>query len=237
MLLPLVACVPVAKYNLVHNELHKTLESNQHLAIKLDSLRSDFKDLKSDYNILAYELGETQRYSSFSDLEIARQLNQTKTEKVKLDIYIQEKESKEAFRLWISNQRATSFSLDANCVLAPFSNKKFVILDQNKVLLDLEGLMESSSNQSVELKTALIDLMKPMKNRDDWEMKVCLYQNASSDWHKVTMQNEVLGFFVNEAHLPDSKVESVTRIIREEKNAEFGFRNSSRLFIEFEFVG
>jgi len=106
------------------------------------------------------------------------------------------------------------------------------------LILDLEGLMAASKDKEVELRTALVDLMKPLKERNDWKLKVCLYQaSRATDWQKVTLQNDVMRFFVSEAALPVAKVECVTKIVPEGSNMEFGFRNHSSVFVELEFVG
>jgi hypothetical protein len=233
-----IACVPVVKYNKVQNELQNSTKTSLRLAAKLDSSQITNRDLKSDYNSLAFELEEIQRYSTFSDHELLKHLNAERAERQTLLEIVNQAKERNEHSIWLANERANSFSKDVQCELSTYTNNNFLLLNKNVVLLDLEGLLGTSPEHQAEFKKALVELMKPLQNRSDWNMRVCLYQGGlQPEWNKMTLQNEAMGFFVMEAKLPNTKVQSVTRIISNEGNVEFGFADKSRLFVEFEFNG
>jgi hypothetical protein len=239
-----IACVPVAKYNTVQhelinsqNEVLRFQSDNITLASKLDSTKNSTIALKSDYNSLSFELAEIQRYAAFTNRDI-KQINTERAEYKALLYSVNQAQARTEHSAWISNERANSFSKDVKCELSFYTSNNFLLTNKNIVLLDLEGLMGASIENQAELKKALVDLMKPLQKRTDWNMRVCLYQGGlQPEWNKITLQNEVMGFFVMEAKLPSNKVQSVTRIISNEGNVEFGFADKSRLFVEFEFNG
>ena len=233
-----IACVPVAKYNTVKNELRNTKNANALLVSELDSTQNSSRDFKSDYNSLSFELEEIQRYSTFSDHDVLKQLNTERADHKALLQIVNQLKSENERSIWLASERANSFSKDAKCELEIYSKNNFLLVNKNIVLLDLEGLLGTSSENQAEFKKALIELMKPLQNRTDWNMRVCLYQGGlHPEWNKMTLQNEAMGFFVMEAKLPITKVQSVTRMISNEGNVEFGFADKSRLFVEFEFNG
>lgn len=239
-----IACVPVAKYNTAQHELINSQNAalgfqidNKTLASKLDSAKNSTIALKSDYNSLTFELAEIQRYATFTNRDI-KQLNTERAEYKALLNTVNQAQARTEHSIWISNERANSFAKDVKCELTSYTSNNFVLTNKNIVLLDLESLMGASTENQAELKKTLVDLMKPLQKRTDWNMRVCLYQGGlQPEWNKITLQNEVMGFFVSEAKLPSTKVQSITRIISNEGNAEFGFADKSRLFVEFEFNG
>jgi len=237
-LLALVACVPVVKYNKAQNELHNSQISNRALSIKLDSVLRVSRDLNADLNSIGYELEETQRYSSFSNHDLIKELDRERAERKLLAEFVSQLKDKNERAIWIADRRAESFAIDTKCALSSYSNDHFLLLERNIVLLDFEGLLESSKDRQIELKASLVELMKPLKNRDDWNIKVCLYQGSlNSEWNKITLQNEALGFFVSQASLPVSRVQTLTKITPTIGSTEFGFSTNSRVFIELEFNG
>lgn len=233
-----IACVPVVKYNKVQNELRNIKNTNLRLASKLDSTQNSNRDFKSDYNSLSFDLEEIQRYSTFSDHDLLKQLDAERVEHKALLQIVNQLKSENERSIWLANERASSFSNDVKCELKSYTSNNFVLTNNNIVLLDLESLLETSTENQAELKKALVDLMKPLQKRTDWNMRVCVSQGGlQPKWNKITLQNEVMGFFVSEAKLPSTKVQSVTMIISKEGNVEFGFADKSRLFVEFEFNG
>ena len=240
-----IACVPVAKYNMVQDELRNSQNANlrfqsdnKSLNSKLDSTQNSILDFKSDFNSLSYELYEIQRYAAFTDRDLLKQLNTERTEHKVLLNSVNQAQARNERSIWLSNERANSFSKDVQCGLSVYTTNNFVLANKNIVLLDLEGLLGAPAEHQADLKKALVELMKPLQKRTDWNMRVCLYQGGlQPEWNKIKLQNEAMGFFVSDAHLPSTKVQSITRIISNEGNVEFGFADKSRLFVEFEFNG
>lgn len=180
-----VACVPVAKYNMVQNELRNSLNanilsqtSNKSLQLILDSTRNSILDFKSDYNSLSFELEDIQRSSIFSDRDLLKQLNLVRAEHKTLLNSINQAQARSEYAVWLSNERANSFSKDAKCELEIYSKNNFLLVNKNIVLLDLEGLLGTSTEHQAEFKKALVELIKPLQNRNDWNMRVCLYQGG-----------------------------------------------------------
>ena len=240
-----IACVPIAKYNMVlndfrnnQNELRTIQNTNILLVSKLDSTKKSTLDLRADYNSLSFDLAEIQRYSTFTDHDLLRQLTTERADHNTLLEIVNQAKKRNEHSTWLANERANSFSKDVKCELSSYTINNFLLVNKNIVLLDLEGLLATSTEHQAELKKALVDVMKPLHNRKDWNMRVCLYQGGlHPEWTKMTLQNEAMGFFVMEAKLSSTRVQSVTRIISNEANAEFGFADKSRLFVEFEFNG
>jgi len=223
---------------MVQDELRNSTNTNFRLASKLDSTQNSIHDLKADYNSQSYELYEIQRYATFTDRDLLKQLNTERAEHKTLLNSVNQAQARNEHSIWLSNERANSFSKDVKCELSSYIKNNFLLVNKNIVLLDLEGLLGTSTEHQAELKKALVELMKPLQKRTDWNMKVCLYQvGLHPEWTKMTLQNEAMGFFVLEAKLPNTQVQSVTRIISNEGNREFGFSDKSRLFVEFEFNG
>ena len=187
---------------------------------------------------MSYELYEIQRYAAFTDRDLLKQLNTERTEHKVLLNSVNQAQARNERSIWLSNERANSFSKDVQCGLSVYTTNNFVLANKNIVLLDLEGLLGAPAEHQADLKKALVELMKPLQKRTDWNMRVCLYQGGlQPEWNKIKLQNEAMGFFVSDAHLPSTKVQSITRIISNEGNVEFGFADKSRLFVEFEFNG
>jgi len=234
----LVSCVSGSKYNSALDEINTLRQKNTLVKAYADSVKDNYIALKSDYNNLSYDFEETQRYVTFSERDILKELNKEKaTGKKNADI-INQLQTQANLVYNRSILRANTFSAEAMCLLGTYSKNKFILLNKNILTLDIEGLMVSSKDNQSELRNSLKDLLYSLHNREDVIVSVSLYQSGmNSNWNKVTMQQELLGFLVSEAQVSPSKVVGLTKLITKEKSLEFGMSTDSRLLLELEFKG
>jgi hypothetical protein len=234
----LLACVPVAKYHSSQRDLQNSQLKTVAYSHQLDSLTHSYRALKSDYNNLEYELSESEKYASFTDYELAKELDHDKLETEKLTLALQAAKSGALYTTWLSQKRANAFVEDAQCALGAYPSHTFVIQKLNSVYIDMEGLMMATKGDPASFKLLLVQLTEPLKNQPNWTLNICLnVADLSTDWHKITMQNEMMVYFATDAHLPSSQLSSITRIVPQEKSPEFGYFSNSRLLVEIEFKG
>ncbi|MBC7390968.1 MAG: hypothetical protein H7329_17310 [Opitutaceae bacterium] len=238
VILLMMSCVPSAKFKKAQTDINSLKKENISLKSYSDSVNGNYISLKSDYNTLSYDFDETQRYTAFSDKELLKELNKEKAEGKKNLMFIHQLQAQALFSSTRSELRAQTFSKDASCLLGTYSQNKFILLKHNILTIDIEGLMSASSDKQAELRGTLKDLFYSLHNREDVIISVSLYQSGiNSNWSKVTLQQELLGFLVSEASVQPSKILGSTKIISKEKSLEFGVSTDSRLLLELEFKG
>lgn len=236
--LAMTACVSMSKYKVLQEELERSELQTKSVRHQADSLRLDLQVYKADLNSLDYELGETQKFAAFSDMDLAQSLKREQQEKEALALEIESGRSRERFAQWLGGVRAEAFADEAKCIFSGFTTRNIVLVQQNTVLLDLEEVMRASKDQSNELKAAMLQLTGLVKQRGDWKINVCLgLVSANADWHKVTLQNEMIGFLVEEASLPTNRIAGVTHLLSERKLQEVQWNQigSSHLYLEVAF--
>lgn len=232
----MAACVPVAKYNTSLNNLHNEKVSHRSTLAKLDSIASAKQILHSDFNQLEYQLSEIEKYASFTDYELIKEIEKSKKETDILITQLRFAKKEADFNNWLSPKRAASFMEDASCLIRPLSTNNFVVQKQNSVFIDTEGLMKIANSDPAIFKDLLIQIISPLKNQGNWKLNICLtIVDPSTDWRKIALQNEMMSFFAAEAHLPVSHLSSITRLVPQQKSPEFGYVSASRLIVEIEF--
>lgn len=234
----LASCIPGAKFKRAQNDINSLKKENLTLKSYADSVNETLTSLRSDYNTLSYDFDETQRYTAFTDRDLLKELNKEKAEGKRNLMFIHHLQAQALFTTTRSELRAQTFAKDASCLLGIYSQNKFILLQNNILTIDIEGLMSASSDKHAELKETLKDLLYSLHNREDVIISVSLYQSGvSSNWSKVTLQQELLGFLVTDASVQPSKIIGSTKIISKEKSLEFGVLTDSRLLLELEFKG
>jgi hypothetical protein len=232
----LVACVPVAKFHSSQRDLQNAQLQTKALSLQLDSLRRSHQALKSDYNNLEYELSESEKYASFTDYELAKKLDQDQLETERLTEELKVATHEAEYFSWLSQKRADAFAEEAQCILHTWTEHKMVVQKQSSVYIDMEGLLQLVNADPQEFKTLLVQVIEPLKKQDNWRLNICLnVADFSADWHKITMQNEMMVFFATEAGLPSTQLSSITRIVPQQKSPDFGYFTNSRLLVEIAF--
>ncbi len=234
----MVSCVPSAKFNKAQIEINSLKKENTTLKSYSDSVNEIYTSLKSDYNTLSYDFDETLRYSAFTDRDLLKELNSEKAEGKRNALFIQQLQSQSLRVHTRSELRANTFSKDAACLLGIYTHNKCILLRNNVLTIDIEGLMTSATDKQNKLRSTLKELLYSLQNREDVIVSVSLYQSGvNSNWAKVTLQQELLGFLISDASLKPSIIIGSTKIISKEKSLEFGFSTDSRLLLELEFKG
>lgn len=237
-LIILAGCVSTSKYEVAQRNLQNEVHARQLATQKLDSLSYAHNALKSDFNTLEYELSESEKYASFTDYDLIKALQYYRAESERLSLDLKSAQKNSYYHGWLSEKRAESFTENAQCNIKENGTKKYVLQKDNIVYIDTEGLMILTKGDPQAFRTLFIQLLEPIQNNKDWKMNLCLnISDPSTDWKRLTLQNEMMTFFATEVKLPSENLASITRIIPQQKSPEFGYFTHSRLLIEIEFMG
>jgi len=232
----ITGCVSTSKYQAAQRNLESESQARRIASIQLDSLKQAYNALRSDFNTLDYELSESEKYASFTDYDLVKALQYYRAESERLSQDLKSAKKESSYHGWLSVKRAESFTENADCHLRNIGARKCVLQKDNIVYVDTEGLMLLTNGDAEAFRTLLIQLLEPIKNQNDWKMNLCLnITDPTTDWKRLTLQNEMMTFFATDAKLPAENLASITRIVPQQKSPEFGYFTHSRLLIEIEF--
>ena len=141
----IVSCVPSTKFHKAQTEIQSLQKAITISNAYSDSIRENYIAIKSDYNNLSYDFDESQKYASFSDRDLLKELNKEKIEGKKNYDLVRQFQANSEFTYGRSILRAQTFSSDAKCILKPYSNNNFYVSN----LLSRKDLRDSNFQDTI----------------------------------------------------------------------------------------